>query len=43
MFMLQECVAYEMFTGEKPFNGDSPIQIAYMHVNDEIPRLRSET
>ena len=34
-------VAYEMFTGEKPFNGDSPIQIAYMHVNDEIPRLRS--
>lgn len=35
-------VAYEMFTGEKPFNGDSPIQIAYMHVNDEIPRLRSK-
>jgi len=35
-------VAYEMFTGEKPFNGDSPIQIAYMHVNDEIPQLRSK-
>jgi serine/threonine-protein kinase len=35
-------VAYEMFTGEKPFNGDSPIQIAYMHVNDAIPRLRSK-
>ena len=35
-------VAYEMITGEKPFNGDSPIQIAYMHVNDEIPRLRSK-
>ena len=35
-------VAYEMFTGEKPFNGDSPIQIAYMHVNEEIPRLRSK-
>jgi serine/threonine-protein kinase len=33
-------VAYEMFTGEKPFNGDSPIQIAYKHVNEEIPRLR---
>ena len=35
-------VAFEMFTGEKPFNADSPIQIAYMHVNDEIPRLRSK-
>jgi serine/threonine-protein kinase len=35
-------VAYEMFTGEKPFNGDSPIQIAYMHVNEEIPRLRNK-
>ena len=35
-------VAYEMFTGEKPFNGDSPIQIAYMHVNEAIPRLRSK-
>lgn len=35
-------VGYEMFTGEKPFNGGSPIQIAYMHVNDEIPRLRSK-
>ena len=35
-------VAYEMFTGEKPFNGDSPIQIAYMHVNEEISRLRSK-
>jgi serine/threonine-protein kinase len=35
-------VAYEMLTGEKPFNGDTPIQIAYMHVNVEIPRLRSK-
>ena len=35
-------VAYEMFTGEKPFNGDSPIQIAYMHVNEEIPHLRTK-
>jgi serine/threonine-protein kinase len=35
-------VAYEMLTGEKPFNGDTPIQIAYMHVNEEIPRLRSK-
>jgi serine/threonine-protein kinase len=31
-----------MFTGEKPFIGDSPIQIAYMHVNEAIPRLRSK-
>ncbi|MBU6255000.1 MAG: Stk1 family PASTA domain-containing Ser/Thr kinase [Actinomycetales bacterium] len=35
-------VAYEMLTGEKPFSAESPIQIAYMHVNDEIPRLRSK-
>lgn len=35
-------VAFEMITGEKPFNGDSPIQIAYMHVNEEIPKLRSK-
>lgn len=35
-------VAYEMLIGEKPFNGDSPIQIAYKHVNEEIPRLRSK-
>ena len=35
-------VGYEMLTGEKPFSADSPIQIAYMHVNEEIPRLRSK-
>ena len=35
-------VAYEMLTGEKPFSADSPIQIAYMHVNEEIPPLRSK-
>lgn len=35
-------VAYEMLTGEKPFDGDTPIQIAYMHVNQEIPRVRSK-
>jgi serine/threonine protein kinase/beta-lactam-binding protein with PASTA domain len=35
-------VAFEMLTGEKPFTGDSPIQIAYMHVNQEIPSLRSK-
>jgi serine/threonine-protein kinase len=35
-------VGYEMLTGEKPFSGDSPIQIAYKHVNEVIPRLRSK-
>jgi serine/threonine protein kinase/beta-lactam-binding protein with PASTA domain len=35
-------VAYEMLIGEKPFTADSPIQIAYMHVNEQVPRLRSK-
>jgi len=35
-------LAYEMLIGEKPFSADSPIQIAYMHVNEEVPRLRSK-
>ncbi|MSO43278.1 MAG: Stk1 family PASTA domain-containing Ser/Thr kinase [Candidatus Planktophila sp.] len=35
-------VAFEMLTGEKPFIGDTPIQIAYMHVNQDIPPLRSK-
>jgi serine/threonine-protein kinase len=26
-----------MLTGKKPFDGDTPIQIAYMHVNENIP------
>jgi len=35
-------VAFEMLTGEKPFIGDTPIQIAYMHVNQDIPPSRSK-
>ena len=35
-------VAFEMLTGEKPFLGETPIQIAYMHVNEDIPALRSK-
>ena len=35
-------VAYEMLIGEKPFLGESPIQIAYMHVNQEVPSLRTK-
>ena len=31
--------AFEMFTGEKPFSGEEPIQIAYMHVNGRVPRM----
>jgi serine/threonine-protein kinase len=30
-----------MLTGEKPFSGETPIQIAYMHVNEDVPSLRS--
>ena len=30
-------VLFEMLTGKKPFDGDTPIQIAYMHVNENIP------
>jgi len=30
-------VMFEMLTGRKPFEGDSPIQIAYRHVNEKIP------
>ncbi len=34
-------LAYEFLVGEKPFSGDSPIQIAYMHVNNRVPRVSS--
>lgn len=30
-------VAFELLTGEKPFAGETPIQIAYMHVNGKVP------
>ena len=32
-------LAYELLVGEKPFSGDSPIQIAYMHVNNRVPKV----
>lgn len=28
---------YEMLTGRKPHQGDSPIQIAYKHVHEDVP------
>lgn len=33
--------AFEIFTGTKPFEGDEPIQIAFMHVNSHVPRISS--
>jgi hypothetical protein len=35
------CVLYEMLTGRQPFTGDSPVSIAYKHVNDDpVPPSR---
>ncbi|WP_230670388.1 Stk1 family PASTA domain-containing Ser/Thr kinase [Rathayibacter sp. Leaf248] len=28
---------YEMLTGEQPFTGEQPMQIAYQHANDSVP------
>ncbi len=33
--------AFEIFTGTKPFEGEEPIQIAFMHVNSRVPRISS--
>jgi serine/threonine-protein kinase len=30
-------LAYELLTGKKPFDGESPIQIAYKHVHERVP------
>lgn len=30
-------VLYEMLTGHKPHTGDSPIQVAYSHVHNQVP------
>lgn len=32
-------VLYEMLTGKVPFDGDNPISIALMHINDPIPSI----
>ena len=34
--------AFEIFTGEKPYAGAEPIQIAYMHVNERVPLMSSK-
>ncbi len=28
---------YEMLTGEQPFKGEQPMQVAYQHANDNVP------
>ena len=30
-------VCYELLTGQKPHRGETPIQMAYRHVNDDVP------
>ncbi|MEV0383054.1 serine/threonine-protein kinase [Nonomuraea sp. NPDC050643] len=35
-------VAYECLTGELPFQGDTPVQIIFKHLNSPIPRLPDE-
>lgn len=35
-------LAYELFSGRRPFDGDTPFQIFVAHVAQEIPSLRSE-
>ncbi|MFC6355857.1 Stk1 family PASTA domain-containing Ser/Thr kinase [Luethyella okanaganae] len=33
---------YEMLTGEQPFVGEAPMQIAYQHANDSVPMPSSK-
>jgi serine/threonine-protein kinase len=33
---------YEMLTGEQPFQGEQPMQIAYQHANDTVPTPSSK-
>ena len=35
-------MAFEMLTGKRPHISDSPMQIAFMHVNEDIPRVSSK-
>jgi len=35
-------VLFEMLTGRKPHTGDTPIQVAYAHVHNEIPAPSSQ-
>ena len=35
-------VLYEMLTGKVPFDGDNPISIALMHINNSVPSVSEE-
>lgn len=35
-------VLYEMLTGKVPFDGENPISIALMHINDPMPSVTAE-
>lgn len=35
-------VLFEMLTGKVPFDGDNPVSIALMHINDPMPSLTRE-
>lgn len=35
-------VLYEMLTGHVPFDGDNPVSIALMHINDSLPSVSKE-
>ena len=35
-------VLFEMLTGKVPFDGDNPVSIALMHINDPMPSLTKE-
>ncbi len=34
-------VLFELLTGRKPYEGETPIQIAYKHVNDRVPSVKT--
>ena len=34
-------IAYELLTGRKPFEGDTPLSVLFKHVNDPLPPPRS--
>ena len=35
-------IFFEMLTGDKPFHGESPVEVVYQHINSPIPRLPTD-